>query len=73
MGLIKGLLFWAYLDDRGRIYVKRYTNDGVIANYERMPFCRGIFGPFEAIDMAQAQMLVRERYAMEKEDERKHN
>lgn len=65
MSRIRGLLFWGYLDDQGRITVKRYTNDRVIENTEKLPFCKGIFGPFEAYDMKHAQTLVRERYAME--------
>ena len=68
MSLIRGILFWAYLDSDGLIHVKRYVNDRVIENYERMWFVNGIFGPFEAYDMKHAQELVNERYSMEKKD-----
>jgi hypothetical protein len=64
--MIKGLLFWGYLDNTGRITVKRYVNDTIIANYERMTDIVGIFDPFEAFDMTHAKELVNERYAMEK-------
>lgn len=69
MGLIKGLLFWGYLDDEGQIFVKRYTSDREIANYERLPFTRGIFDPFEAFDINQAREMIKERYMMEKRKE----
>ncbi len=62
MGLIKGLLFWGYLDDVGKIYVKRYTSDRVIENYEKMPFCRGIFGPTECIDFEDARQKFSMKY-----------
>ena len=62
-------MFWAYLDDRGKIYVKRYMSDRVIENYERMPYCKGIFGPFEAYDLEHAKLMVKERYAREKRSE----
>jgi hypothetical protein len=65
MALIKGLWYWAYLDDENRIIVKQYTDDRVIENTEKLPFCRGIFGPFEAYDMQHARQLCHERYAQE--------
>jgi hypothetical protein len=65
MGLIKLPLFWAYLDDEGKITVKRYSGDRVIENTEKLPFCKGIFGPFEACDMAQARLMVLNRYQLE--------
>jgi len=65
MARIKGLLFWAYLDDEGRIHVKYYTDDRVIRNYEQMPFVKGIFDPFYAYSMAEARMKVLARYQEE--------
>lgn len=56
MGLIKGLLYWGYLDNDGLIHVKRYTTDREIRNYEQLPFCKGIFDPFEAYDINEAKM-----------------
>ena len=50
--------WWAYLDDTGKIHIKRYTNDRAIQNCEQMPFCRGIFNPFEAVDFAHAQKKI---------------
>lgn len=55
MGLIKGLLYWGYVDADGVITVKRYINDRAIENTERMPWCKGIFDPFEAIDFKEAR------------------
>jgi len=65
MTIIKGFLFWAYLDDAGTIHVKRYIDDRTIQNYEQLPFVKGIFDPFEAWDMAHARELVEERYRQE--------
>lgn len=62
MSLIKGLYWWAYLDDQGMIHVKRYTNDRQIQNYEQLPFCKGIFDPFEAYDYAHAKQKCLEKY-----------
>ena len=65
MTKIKGLLFWGYIDKDGVIFVKRYVNDKIIANFERLPFVAGIFDPFEAFDMKHAEELVKARYAEE--------
>jgi hypothetical protein len=65
MALIKGLLFWGYLDDQGKIHVHRYTNDRKIANIEALPWVKGIFDPFEAYDLKHARELVEERYRKE--------
>lgn len=51
---LKGSIFWAYLDDEGKIYVKRYKNDRQIENYERLPFVKGIFDPFYAMNQQEA-------------------
>lgn len=61
----EGTLFWGFLDDQGELHLKRYTNDRQIANYERLPFVRGIFDPFLAKSVEQAKMLLRECYMKE--------
>jgi hypothetical protein len=66
MGLIKGLLFWGYLDEEGVVHVKRYTTDRAIANMERMPWCKGIFDPFEAFDFSEAQRKCIQRFNEDK-------
>ena len=61
----KGILFWAYLDDQGKVYVKRYVNDRIIRNFESMPYVKGIFDPFYARDMHEARIKVYARYIQE--------
>lgn len=51
-------LWWAYLDDQGVIRIKKYTDDKAIQNCEQMPFCRGIFDPFQARDYQEAQIKI---------------
>jgi hypothetical protein len=58
-------LFWGYVDDQGKIEVKRYSSDRQIRNYEQMPFVKGIFDPFKARDILQAKMMIMARYQME--------
>jgi len=58
-------LFWGYLDDNGKIYVKKYVNDRQIANYESLPFVKGIFDVFVAANIQQAKMMILERYKQE--------
>ena len=65
MGLIKGLLYWGYVTDKGKIEVKRYVSDRMIANFERMPDVKGIFDPFYAYDIHHARELILERYNQE--------
>ena len=72
MARIKGLLFWAYLDDQGKIHVKYYVDDRIIRNYEQMPYVKGIFDPFEAVDMQEARQKVMRRYKEELNNERMH-
>ncbi len=60
--MIKGLLFWGYVDDQGIVSVKYYTNDRVIEQMERMPWCRGIFDPFEAYTMDEAKQKCIAKY-----------
>ena len=62
MNIIKGLLFWGYVDDQGVISIKYYTNDRIIENTERLPFCRGIFDPFEAYSMEDAKQKCLAKY-----------
>lgn len=62
---LKGSIFWGYLDSDGRIYVKKYINDRIIENYERLPFVKGIFDPFYASNIQQAAALIKERYIKE--------
>ena len=59
---IQGLIYWGYIDTDGIIYVKRYTNDRVIENFERLPFVAGIFDPFYAYDMAEARQKIESKY-----------
>ena len=47
----KGIIYWGYVDEDGKIEVKRYVNDRQIENYERLPFVKGIFDPFYARDV----------------------
>lgn len=61
MGIIKPLRFWGYLDDQGMIHVKHYRSDWDIQKCEQMPFCRGIFEPFEAWDRAEAMNKCRKK------------
>jgi len=58
MTLIKPLLWWAYLDDRGIVHIKKYMSDKQLQNCEQMPFCRGIFDPFEAWDREDAKVKI---------------
>lgn len=65
MALIKGQLYWGYLDNENKIHVKLYTNDKAIEQMEKMPWCVGIFGPLEAYDLAHARQRCEERFATE--------
>lgn len=58
MGIIKKGWWWAYLDDRGVIHVKRYQSDKQIQNCEQLPFCKGIFDVFEAWDYTDAKNKI---------------
>lgn len=61
MGLIKPLIWWGYLDTDGAIHVKKYISDKALQNCEQMPFCYGIFDPFEAWDQADAVHKCKEK------------
>lgn len=50
--------YWAYLDWDGKIHLKKYTTDKAIQNCEQMPFCRGIFDPFEALNAEDARNKI---------------
>lgn len=71
MGLIKLPQWWAYLDSEGIIHVKRYTTDKAIANCERMPYCKGIFEPFEACNYAEAQQMCLQVYETDRYKEKR--
>ena len=58
MALIKLPLWWGYLDDTGKIHIKKYVSDWDIQKCEQMPFTKGIFEPFPAIDRADAQQKI---------------
>jgi hypothetical protein len=62
---LAGLLFWGYVDIDGKTHVLKYTTDRVIENYEKMPYVKGIFGPFEAFDFQHARELVSARWEKE--------
>lgn len=58
MPLNNGKWWWAYLDDTGVIRIKPYTTDKIIQNTEQLPFCRGIFDPFEAANKLDAERKI---------------
>jgi hypothetical protein len=58
--LQNGKWFWAYLDDQGKIHVKKYVSDWDIQKVEQLPFCVGIFDPFFAINKTDAQIKIME-------------
>jgi hypothetical protein len=58
-------IFWGYIDDQGKIEVKKYFDDRTIENYERLPFVKGVFDPFYANDIWDARKMITERYKME--------
>ncbi len=60
--MIRGLLYWGYLDDQGIIHVKRYTTDRAIRNAEQMPYVKGIFDPFEAFSIEEARQKILIKY-----------
>ena len=58
MTLIKPFRYWGYLDDRGVIHIKKFVHDRQLQNCEQMPFCKGIFDPFEAWDYEDAKRQI---------------
>jgi len=58
-------IFWGYVDDMGKIEVKRYVNDRQIANYEALPFVKGIFDPFHCKDIWEARRMIEAKYRQE--------
>ena len=56
--LNNGKWWWAYLDDQGKITVKPYTSDWEIQKVEQLPFCKGIFDPFEATNKHYARLKI---------------
>ena len=77
MARIKLPLWWAYLDDLGVVRIQKYTNDRIIQNTEQLPFCKGIFDPFEAIDKQDAYKKIAkfldEQQFYEKKDKNNEN
>lgn len=51
-------LWWAYLYVNGSVQVKRYFNDGDIAEARESPFCDIVIGAFPAIDRDDATELA---------------
>lgn len=69
--LNNGKWWWAYLDDSGVIHVKRYKNDKIIQNTEQLPFCKGIFEPFEASSFYEAKQIIAMFLDLEQQDQKK--
>lgn len=74
MGLIKsGKWWWGYLHENGEVHIMRYSNDKIIANYERLPMIKGIFDPFEAFDSTDAKKQCLAKLKEVQENDRKKN
>lgn len=58
MALANGKWWWGYIDDQGVIKILPYTDDAIIVRTEQLPFCKGIFDPFFAVDKVNAHMKV---------------
>lgn len=71
MNLIKLPRWWGYLDTDGKIHVKRYTTDRAIVNCEMMPYCKGIFDPFEAATYLEAYQKCIQCYETSRYQEKK--
>lgn len=54
-------IFWGYLDEEGKIHIKKYVSDAQIENYEKQHFCAGIFDPFYAVDIYDARIKCQEK------------
>lgn len=65
-------LWWAYIDDSGVIRIKKYTTDKAIQNCEQLPFCKGIFDPFTALNYDDAKQKIM-RFLSEQEFYEKKN
>lgn len=50
--------WWAYLDDTGVVRIRKYISDWEIDKCEQMPFCKGIFGPFTAVNYQDARFKI---------------
>lgn len=66
---VKLPLWWAYLDDQGVIRVKKYVSDRAIQNCEQLPFCKGIFEPFPAVNYLDAQDKIKQFLDLEQADQ----
>lgn len=53
-----GKWWWGYLDDNDKITVKKYVGDWDIQKVEQLPFCKGIFEPFEANNKIHAHLII---------------
>ena len=53
--------WWGYLDDQGVIHIKRYYTDWDLQKVEQLPFCKGIFEPFTAINREHALSKCKEK------------
>lgn len=58
MALNNGKWWWGYIDDRGVITIKPYTNDHDIFKVEQLPFCKGIFDPFFSNSKSEAYQAI---------------
>ena len=58
-------IYWAFLDEYNQITVAVYKNDRQIEITESMPWCRGIFEPFTAIDKVDAYRKCKEKLKSE--------
>ncbi len=63
--------WWAYLDDQGKVHIKKYISDRQIQNCEQLPFCKGIFEPFEAYGYEDAHRKIAVFLSKEQEDEKR--
>ena len=52
--------WWGYLHTEGSIHAKRYFDEGDIEEARSSPFCKKIYGPFEAATSGDAiEMLFK--------------
>jgi hypothetical protein len=71
MPKIKGHLYWAFLDENEQITICRYKNDRQIELTEEMPFVKGIFNPFYALNRQDAEQKILEFIRKDYEDYKK--
>lgn len=61
--------WWAYLDTSGVIHVQKYVTDCDIQKVEQLPFCAGIFDPFQARSKDHAKLILKDFLDKEQENE----